>query len=323
MPVQSVSQFDPTQFFRLPATGATEPQRLHTQVSGVSVSNDLSGRLSVTTAEGDTITFTADIEAQFRSVDYRSHAESNGESVDVRATAAELSFRKEFGMTVDGDLNEQEVRDLSKLFRKVTNIFKKYFSGQDEEALAKTEKLAERFGRFSSLSGLDLSVDVERSVTVIAAQLATASGAPAASATTPDTGTTHSATPGAAPSTAAAIPPPSSGTTAPTQPSTSEPSAATAGHAHVTVPAVADQTRSSLVDQILAAVHDAKVETRKIQKYLPRLLDNIQEDLRRELKGNGQIEAKQTAEVPASIAAAAFFSYQSLTQTSLTLSIHT
>ena len=75
-------------------------------------------------------------------------------------------------MTVEGDLNEQEVKDLAKLFRNVANIFKKYLSGQDDEALAKTAKLAERFGNLSSLSSLDLSVDVERSVTVLAAQVA-------------------------------------------------------------------------------------------------------------------------------------------------------
>ena len=47
---------------------------------------------------------------------------------------------------VEDDLNEQEVKDLEKLFRKVANIFKQYVGGQDEEALAKTAKLAERFG---------------------------------------------------------------------------------------------------------------------------------------------------------------------------------
>jgi hypothetical protein len=52
MPVQAVTQFDPTQFFRLPSASGTGAQRLDTKVSGVAVSNDFSGRLSVTTAEG-------------------------------------------------------------------------------------------------------------------------------------------------------------------------------------------------------------------------------------------------------------------------------
>ena len=207
MSVQALTQVDPTQFFNLPSTNGTGTQRLDTLVSGVAISNDFSGRLSVTTAEGDTITLSADLESDFRAVNYKSHVEGDGTTVDVEAKYAEYSLKQEFGVTVEGDLNEQEVKDLAKLFRKVANIFKKYLSGQDDEALAKTAKLAERFGRLSSLSGLDLSVDVERSVTVLAAQIASeVTGQPALpTGQQPQTpaSTSHTATPGGAPATAA------------------------------------------------------------------------------------------------------------------------
>ena len=167
MPVQALTQFDPTQFFRLPSTNGTENQRLDTKVSGVAVSNDFSGRLSVTTAEGDTITLSADLESDFRAVNYKAQTEGDGKTVGVDATYAEYSLTHEFGVTIEGDLNEEEVKDLAKLFRNVANVFNQYLSGQNDEELAKAAKLAERFGTLSSLSGLDLSVDVERSVTVL------------------------------------------------------------------------------------------------------------------------------------------------------------
>lgn len=224
MSAQALTQVDPQQVFRFPSTNATGVQRLDTKVSGVAVSNDFSGQLSVTTAEGATITLSADLESDFRAVNYTSHTEGDGQVVDVRAKYAEYSLKQEFGVTVEGDLNEQEVKDLEKLFRKVANIFKQYVSGQDEEALAKTAKLAERFGHLSSLSGLDPSVDVERSVTIFAAQAASeVTNLPARTADqqqqTPVT-TSGTATPGVAPSTVAAIPQSSTGISAPTQPST-------------------------------------------------------------------------------------------------------
>ncbi len=49
MSVHALTQFDPTQFFRLPSTNDTGIQRLDTKISGIAVSNDFSGRLSVTT----------------------------------------------------------------------------------------------------------------------------------------------------------------------------------------------------------------------------------------------------------------------------------
>ena len=109
MSVQALTQVDPKQFFNLPATNGTGTQRLDTKVSGVAVSNDFSDRLSVTTAEGDTITLSADLESDFRTVNYKSHVEGAGKTVDVEARHAEYSLKQEFGVTVEGDLNEQEV----------------------------------------------------------------------------------------------------------------------------------------------------------------------------------------------------------------------
>src|ERR1700704_6937102 len=116
MSAQALPQVDPQQCFHLPATNATGVQRLDTKGSGVAISNDFSGRLSVTTAEGDTITLSANLESDFRAVNYKSHAEADGKTMDVEAKYAEYSLKQEFGVTVEGDLNEQEVKDLATLF---------------------------------------------------------------------------------------------------------------------------------------------------------------------------------------------------------------
>lgn len=330
MPVQALTQVDPTQFFNLPSANGTGIQRLDTQVSGVAISNDFSGRLNVTTAEGDTITLSADLESDFRAVSYKSHVEGDGTTVDVEAKYAEYSLKQEFGVTVEGDLNEQEVKDLVKLFRKVANIFKKYLSGQDDEALAKTAKLAERFGKLSSLTGLDLSVDVERSVTILAAQVASeVTGQPALpTGQQPQTPavTSPTATPGGAPSTAAAILQPSTGTTAPTPVSTAAPVANTADITHLSAPAQETQKPRSLAQQVLEALEETKVESRKVRKYLPEFLQKLREDLRKELRGEREQDHNQPAtqvQAPATTSTSVVFAYQAVSQTSVSLSIRT
>jgi len=45
-------------------------------------------------------------------VNYKPHVEGNGKTVDVKAKYAEFSLKQEFGVTVEGDLNEQEVKEL-------------------------------------------------------------------------------------------------------------------------------------------------------------------------------------------------------------------
>jgi len=110
--VQALSHIDPKQLFHIPPTDGAETQRLNTQLSGAEVSNDLSSRLSVVTAEGDTITLTADLEYDFRAVNYATQCTADGSTVDLEATYAESTLKNEFGVTVGGELNEQELDDL-------------------------------------------------------------------------------------------------------------------------------------------------------------------------------------------------------------------
>jgi hypothetical protein len=331
MPVQALIQVDPQQLFNLSSANGAGTQRLDTKVSGVAVSNDFTGRLSVTTAEGDTITLSADLESDFRAVNYKSRVEGDGKAVDVQAKYAEFSLKQEFGVTVEGDLNGQEVKDLEKLFRKVANIFKQYLNGHDDEALAKTAKLAERFGRLSSLSGLDLNVDVERSVTVLVEQVASVvTGQPALPAgqqsQTPAT-TFPTATPGVAPSAAAAIPQPSTGTTAPTQPSTDAAVPAPDQATRLVAPAQDASQPKSLVQQVLDALKDTRVESHKVHKYLPDFFTKLREDLRDELRGHRE-QTPQTptagqSEYPATTVSSLLFAYQAVSLTSVSLSIRT
>ena len=72
-------------------------------------------------------------------------------------------------MAVEGDLNEQELQDLETIFQKKANIFRHFLKNQDDVLPGKIANLADRFSGLSSLSSLDLSLDLERSVTQVAA----------------------------------------------------------------------------------------------------------------------------------------------------------
>lgn len=360
MSIQALTQVDPNQFFNLSSSNNTGAQRLDTKVGGVAVSTDFSGRLSVTTAEGDKITLSADIESDFRAVNYTSHAAGNGTTTDIEAKYAEYSLKQEFGVTVEGDLNDQEVKDLSKLFRKVANIFKKVLSGQDDAALAKTAKLADSFGNYSSLSGLDLSVDFERTVTRFAAALtgeaASQPGTPVpvstspVPATPPSVPTPQAVTFGPAPTTEEAIPAPSSDTTVPaTTPPASTTEAVTQGEAPTTAaaipspstgitvptqgaaPAAVPSQTSSIVQQVLDATKSARIETDKLGKYFSQFLKNFGKTLQNEKAGETQqAEGTQASPIsttptaPAQTGPSVSLAYQSTTrQTTFSLSVRT
>ncbi len=256
MPVQALTHFDPQQFFNLRPLADAGVRRLNTHVSEMAVSNDCSGRLSVMTTDGDTIVLTADVEASCRTGNYESRVETDHGAVSVGARSAQYAFQQHVGVAVQGDLNEQELHDLGNLVQKLSAIFRGFFQGHDEEARSETAKLAERFGEMTTFSSLDVSVEVVRSVTLVAASAVTAGGAPV---------------------TAAAIPQPSNGTTAPTPSSDSPEEDALA------MPAK-DVQRASLVKQVFDALKEAKAELHTFQTYLPEFLDTLHESLIKDLQ---------------------------------------
>jgi hypothetical protein len=229
----------------------------------MTVSNDFSGHLSVTTAEGDRVTFTADLETGFRSLSYESHAEEDRTAGNIGAKYTASTDQRKFGIAVKGDLNEEEWHDLEALFQKVSNIFRGFFQGQNEDARAHTDKLAEGFKVLDSLSSLDLSIEAVRSIAVVAASNVTSGGAPA---------------------TSAAIPQSSNGSTVPT------PSSDSVDGTHLNMP-VNDAQLASLIQQVLHALNEAKVEIEKVRKYLPDFFDKLRQDLFKELQGLGEPKA--------------------------------
>ena len=302
MSVQPLTTFDPQQLFNLGAGTQEASHRLDTRVIGLSVAQEFSGRLNVTTADGDRVTLVADRDDRYDAGAVQSSVQTLQGSGTVSAGFAQSAHAHNLGIAVSGDLNEAEVTDLEKLFEKVSSIFRGFFQGRDDEAQAQTLHLAEGFGGLDHLSSLDLSVETVRSVTVVSAS---------------------SETPGGAPGTAAAIPQPSNGTTAPTL-SPDSPDAT-----HLT--ALVNETQfTSLVQQVLDAVKELNVDLEKVRHHLPAFLDQLREELAGELRPGLQSEAgvrsRSAGDVPGTDEAVTgnhslLVAYRSVTETFLSLSL--
>jgi hypothetical protein len=84
----------------------------------------------------------------------------------------------------------------------------------------------------------------------------------------------------------------------------------------------------SLIQQVLDALKDTKVESHKVRKYLPDFFEKLREDLGKELRGkrehkNDHHDQPVTqAQTPATTSTSVAFAYQSVSQTTFSLSIH-
>ena len=105
------------------------------------------------------------------------------------------------------------------------------------------------------------------------------------------------------------------------------PVANSAGITHLSAPAQETQKPTSLVQHVLDALRESKVESHKVQKYLPDFFEKLREDLGKELRGGRTHKSEDhnqpANQVPASAttSASVAFAYQSVSLTSISLSI--
>lgn len=95
--------------------------------------------LSVKTREGDTVTLSAGraARADLTSITYDRTGRPSGPDVSLQLAAENLQEVQAFDAVVDGDLNEQERKDLDALLSNVDQIASAFFSGQIGEALTR------------------------------------------------------------------------------------------------------------------------------------------------------------------------------------------
>jgi hypothetical protein len=257
-------------------------RQLGTRLTATTASSGLAGQLTVMTTEGDTVTLNATLVQNFEVFNYHRTARHASVTLDMRAKETQYVLEQKLGMTVEGDLNEQEVRDLLTLFEKVLDLFRKFVRGQDEAAFTTMATLARRFDTFSTLSSLDLTMMAERSLMML-----TASESPAGSehvlapVTIPSQTTVRATTRALSSTTTTALFPQDSEASA--EHSVSSGPTDERKDIRLTGLFSLDKRSLALVDQLRETVKQSSVDPDTLRKFLPRLLQHAREEVGAEL----------------------------------------
>jgi len=143
---------------------ATDYQSPYAAPSGKStfvqtIAQTQSSSLSLTTAEGDLVTL-SDLSLSYqqtKGVGWFSPSSSGVSLSSISASGETMGF------SVQGDLNEQELADITRLVGELTSISSAFFSGNYEDAMAKAIDFGELgLGSISSLSASFSSQTVTR-----------------------------------------------------------------------------------------------------------------------------------------------------------------
>lgn len=152
---------DLSTFREAPQTARTRQIDTRTQVSA---------DLTVVTAEGDRVTLAADsaLHASYTSYDARGRV--RGQSLNIHAEALEAVAADRLTVTVEGNVNEQELTDIQRLFSRIAGIATDFFTGAPDQELAQTLDLRD----FSALASFDATLELTHQVHI--EQLVSATG---------------------------------------------------------------------------------------------------------------------------------------------------
>lgn len=202
---------------------------------------EASGDLTIKTREGDTVTLSAHLETDATFAAYRGRG--------AQASYLSLQSSSGFSISVEGDLSEQELKDVEKLVKQFGQELRQFFRGSDDASAADVGR-----GDFSSLAGFAANFESSASLTVVAGQ-AQAAPAEGTIASSPTSGSTF---------------------LGPAQPAM--PTEEDAAPAVSTTPLAPDFTAlQSLVGRLQRMVSTSSVGPEKALRVLGRVLDRLED----------------------------------------------
>lgn len=133
------------------------PENCYSQSTAVNMCQSRSSDITLVTAEGDTVTLSASQTKEIWFDTYSSKGQSTGSDAALSASKS-----SEFSMTVEGDLNKEELKDIRKAIRTIWKAERDILKGHDERATERTTKLAE----LDQIASIDAKLEFRQTVSV-------------------------------------------------------------------------------------------------------------------------------------------------------------
>jgi len=131
-------------------------------LSKVDVHTQTQTGLSIVTAEGDRVTLSTNASFQGTGVRYNARGVAEGQAISLRTNALEASFFSQKHLTIEGDLNEQEIQDIKQLVNQANGLRQDVVSGNINAVIANGQQIAAT----GSIASVNLNIQHSESVSV-------------------------------------------------------------------------------------------------------------------------------------------------------------
>ena len=132
----------------------------YSQINHTSVAGEQSTDIKIVTKEGDKVTLSSDIQLEASLTTYNSIARTNGTYTESKGKLFSFDANKQFTIGVEGDLNDQEKKEIKKVIKTIFKMVKNFLSGNDDQLTKKARKLA----NLNSISNVEAEFEFNKSI---------------------------------------------------------------------------------------------------------------------------------------------------------------
>jgi hypothetical protein len=132
------------------------------QLTHVTASHQQNTDVTIMTAEGDKVTLSSSSQSQATFTTYDGFARTVGASAWFQAKRLDIDVARELSISVEGNLDEQELKDIEKAMRAIGRIVRDFLSGRIDRAVAR----ALRICNLESISSLNANLRYEQTVSL-------------------------------------------------------------------------------------------------------------------------------------------------------------
>ena len=145
---------------------ATQASYQSSRLNWLSVSEEQQADVDIVTAEGDKVTLSSDYRAAATLATYEHLALSDSGYRQIEAQMLDFQMEQEIAVTVEGDLNPQELADIKSLIADLGAMFKEFLTSGGQESPG----IDEEFAKLSSLQSVQAQFEYSTSVGYLSAQ---------------------------------------------------------------------------------------------------------------------------------------------------------
>ena len=136
--------------------------------SGVHVSNlstyqQKNTDITIMTAEGDKVTLSANSQQEASYLTYSSLVRRGSEMTQVQGKSYSMEVNQDLSITIEGDLNEEELRDIQESIKAIDKVMQATLSGNMDEAFFMTQSISD----MDTISGFSANLEIETGISFV------------------------------------------------------------------------------------------------------------------------------------------------------------